>query len=59
MDDITRLIAEAHRQCWGVERRRSGHFMLTPPARAAHTAGSHRRVNSALVRTRRGGPNGQ
>ncbi len=35
MDDITHLIALACQQGWGVERRRSGHFMLTPPSRAA------------------------
>jgi len=35
MRDIDRLIAAARQQGWRVERRRSGHFMLTPPSRAA------------------------
>jgi len=48
MDDITRLIAEARQQGWGAERRKSGHFMLTPPARGSPlivvsgTPGDHR-----------------
>ncbi len=35
MDDITHLLALARTQGWGIERRRSGHYMLTPPSRAA------------------------
>ena len=34
MDAIAQLIATARQQGWGVERRRSGHYMLTPPSRA-------------------------
>ena len=35
MDDIIHLLDAARQQRWGVERRRSGHYMLTPPSRAA------------------------
>jgi len=61
MDDITRLIAEAHRQGWGVERRRSEHFMVTPPARGSplnvvsSTPGDHRAYAKIRCQLKRAG----
>jgi len=35
MRDIDRLIDAARQQGWGIERRKSGHYMLTPPSRGS------------------------
>jgi hypothetical protein len=61
MDDISGLIAEARRQGWGVERRKSGHYMLTPPARGSPlivvsgTAGDHRAYAKIRCQLKRAG----
>jgi hypothetical protein len=61
MSDIDRLLDAAHQQGWGVERRKSGHFMLTPPSRGSPlivvsgTAGDHRAYAKIRCQLRRAG----
>ncbi len=61
MRDIDRLIDAARQQRWGVERRKSGHFMLTPPSRGsplivvAGTPSDHRAYAKIRAQLKRAG----
>ncbi len=61
MRDINRLIDTARRQGWQVERRKSGHYLLTPPSRdgplvcVASTPSDHKAISNIRADLRRSG----
>ena len=61
MSDLKRLIRAAQRQGWAVQKRRSGHYQLTPPARGSPlivvsgTPGDYRAFVKARCQLKRAG----